>query len=88
MGSKTLVQTPDDTLWRLEQTTGAWVLLPLDQAEALVVGVRPKGERAEASAGRSKQKDTPAELLLDALEKLLGQRRRHVVVVATIRSEF
>jgi WD40 repeat protein len=79
LDAKTLVQTLDSTLWRLEQTTGAWVLLPLDQAEALVVRMG-QGERAE--------KDPQAELMLGALGELLGRRTRHVVVVATIRSEF
>ena len=34
----TLAQTLDEALRRLEQTTDAWVLLPLDQAEVLVTG--------------------------------------------------
>ena len=69
-----LAQALDETLRRLEQATGAWVLLPLDQAEALVAGDRPEGD--------------PARLLLDTLAQLLGRRTRHVVVAATIRTEF
>jgi hypothetical protein len=61
-------------LRRLEQAAGAWVLLPLDQAEALLTGERPAGD--------------PAKLLLDALAQILGRRTRNVVVAATIRTEF
>jgi hypothetical protein len=70
----TLAQVLDETLRRLEQATGAWVLLPLDQAEALVAGDRPEGD--------------PAKLLLDAPAQILGRRARHVVIAATIRTEF
>ena len=70
----TLAQTLDEALRRLEQATSAWVLLPLDQAEALVAGDRPAGD--------------PAKLLLDALAQVLGRRTRHVIVAATIRTEF
>ena len=70
----TLAQVLDEALRRLEQVTGAWVLLPLDQAEALVTGDRQAGD--------------PARLLLDALGEVLGRRTRHVVVAATIRTEF
>ena len=69
-----LAQILDETLRRLEQATGAWVLLPLDQAEALVAGDRPEGD--------------PARLLLDALAQILGRRIRHAIVAATIRTEF
>jgi hypothetical protein len=70
-----LAQILDETLRRLEQqATGAWVLLPLDQAEVLVTGDRPVGD--------------PGRLLLDALAQLLGRRTRHVVVAATVRTEF
>jgi WD40 repeat protein len=71
---RTLAQVLDETLRRLEQATGAWVLLPLDQAEALVAGDRPAGD--------------PARLLLGALAEVLGRRTRHAVVAATIRTEF
>jgi hypothetical protein len=69
-----LARTLDETLRGLEQATGAWVLLPLDQAEAMLAGDRRAGD--------------PAKLLLDALAQLLGRRTRHVVVVAAIRTEF
>jgi WD40 repeat protein len=69
-----LAQILDETLRRLEQATGAWVLVPLDQAEALLVGDRQAGGQAR--------------LLLDGLAKLLGRRTRHAVVAATIRTEF
>jgi WD40 repeat protein len=69
-----LAKTLDETLRRLEQATSAWVLLPLDQAEVLVTGDRPASD--------------PARLLLDALAQLLGWRTRHVIVAATIRTEF
>jgi len=69
-----LAQILDETLRRLEQATGAWVLLPLDKAEALVAGDRPAGDSAR--------------LLLDALAQVLGRRTRHAVVAATIRTEF
>jgi hypothetical protein len=69
-----LAQILDETLLRLEQATEAWVLVPLDQAEALVAGERPEGD--------------PARLLLDALAQLLCRRTRHTVVAATIRTEF
>ncbi|MGA7863986.1 MAG: hypothetical protein WCA23_08320, partial [Stellaceae bacterium] len=55
--STALVQILDETLRRLEQATGAWVLLPLDQAEELVAGDRPEGD--------------PARLPLDALVQVL-----------------
>jgi WD40 repeat protein len=71
---RSLAPLLDETLWRLEQATGAWVLLPLDQAEALVAGDRPAGD--------------PASLLLDSLAQVLGRRTRHAVVAATIRTEF
>jgi WD40 repeat protein len=64
----------DETLRLLEQASGSWVLLPLDQSEVLVTGDRPAGE--------------PATLLLDALAQLLGRRTRHAIVAATIRTEF
>ena len=70
----TLAQILDETLRRLEQTASAWVLLPLDQAEALVVGDRPE--------------DDPARLLLDALAQIFGRRTRHAVITITIRTEF
>ena len=70
----TLAQILDETLRQLEQATGAWVLLPLDQAEALLAGDRPEG--------------APARLLLDALAQILGRRTRHAIVAATIRTEF
>ena len=69
-----LAQTLDEALRRLEQAASAWVLLPLDQAEAMLAGDRPAGD--------------PAKLLLDALAQLLGQRIRHAIVAATIRTEF
>jgi hypothetical protein len=69
-----LAQTLDEALRRVEQAAGAWVLLPLDQAEAMLAGDRPAGD--------------PAKVLLDALARLLGQRTRHVIVAATIRTEF
>src|SRR5215813_4925988 len=69
-----LAQTLDEVLRRLERAASAWVLLPLDQAEALLAGDRPAGD--------------PAKLLLDALAQLLGRRTRHVIVAATIRTEF
>ena len=72
--STALAQILDETLRRLEQATGAWVLLPLDKAEALVAGDRPAGDSAR--------------LLLDALAQVLGRRTRHAVVAATIRTEF
>src|SRR6516164_5094161 len=70
----TLAQILDETLRRLERAAGVWVLLPLDQAEALVVGDRPE--------------DDPARLLLDALARISGRRTRHVVITITIRTEF
>jgi hypothetical protein len=70
----TLAQTLDEVLRRLEQAASAWVLLPLDQAEALLTG--------DGSAG------DPARLLLEGLAQLLGRRTRHAVVAATIRTEF
>jgi WD40 repeat protein len=70
----TLAQTLDEVFRRLEQASGAWVLLPLDQAEAMLAGDRPAGD--------------PAKLLLDALAQLFGPRTRHAVVAATIRTEF
>jgi hypothetical protein len=70
----TLAQMLDEALRRLEQATGAWVLLPLDQAEALLAGDRPAGD--------------PARLLLDALAQFLGRRTRQAIVAATIRTEF
>jgi hypothetical protein len=42
---KSLAQILDKTLRRLEQATGAWVLLPLDQAEALVAGTSQRATR-------------------------------------------
>jgi TIR domain/Protein of unknown function (DUF3040) len=73
--STALAQILDETLRRLEQqAAGTWVMLPLDQAEVLVTGERPAGD--------------PGTLLLDALAQLLGRRTRHVVVAATIRTEF
>src|SRR5271169_1896309 len=70
----TLAQILDETLRRLEQAAGASVLLPLDQAEALLVGDKPAGD--------------PARLLLDALAQLLAGRTRRAVLAATIRTEF
>jgi hypothetical protein len=70
----TLAQVLDETLRRLEQATGAWVFLPLDQTEALLAGDRPGGD--------------PPKVLLDALAQVLGPRTRHAVVAATIRTEF
>jgi WD40 repeat protein len=70
----TLAQTLDEVLRRLEQVAGSWVMLPLDQAEALLADDR--------------QASTPAKVLLGALAKVLGGRIRHVVVAATIRTEF
>jgi WD40 repeat protein len=72
---KALAEVLDEMLRRLEPASpGAWVLLPLDQAEALLAGDR--------------QANTPAKVLLDGLAELLGRRTRHVVVAATIRTEF
>jgi WD40 repeat protein len=70
----TLAETLDETIRRLEQATGAWVLVPLDQAEALLVGDR--------------QASGPTWLLLGALAQLLARRTRHAVLAATIRTEF
>src|SRR5215831_963048 len=72
--SATLAQTLDEALRRVEQAASAWVLLPLDQAEAMLAGDRPAGD--------------PAKQLLDALAQFLGRRNRHVIVAATIRTEF
>jgi WD40 repeat protein len=75
--AQTLSQVLDEALRRLERARpgiDAWVLLPLDQAEALVTGDRPEGD--------------PARLLLDALAQVLGWRTRRAVVAATIRTEF
>jgi WD40 repeat protein len=74
---ETLAQVLDDALRQLEranQATDAWVLLPLDQAEALVTGDRPAGDSGQS--------------LLRALAMVLDRRTRRVVVAATIRSEF
>ena len=72
---KALAEVLDEMLRRLEPASpGAWVLLPLDQAEALLAGDR--------------QANTPAKVLLDGLAELLGRRTRRVVVAATIRTEF
>jgi hypothetical protein len=71
---RTFAQILDETLRRLEQATGAWVLLPLDQAEALAAG--------------DKHAVDPGRLLLDALAEVLGRRTRHAVVATTIRTEF
>jgi hypothetical protein len=64
----------DETLRRLEQATGAWIFLPLDQVEALIAGDGPE--------------DDPARRPLDELAQVLGRRTRHAVVAATIRTEF
>src|SRR5215204_1941388 len=69
-----LAQVLDEALRRLEQASGAWVLLPLDQAEALLASDQKAGD--------------PARLLLDALGQVLGRRTRHVIIAATIRTEF
>jgi hypothetical protein len=69
-----LAKTLDEILRRLERPTGAWILLPLDQAEAMLAGDRWAGDSAT--------------LLLDALAQLLGRRTRHVIGVASIRTEF
>src|SRR6516162_4844999 len=71
--STTLAEILDETLRRLEQAAGAWVLLPLDQAEALVVGDRPE--------------DDPARLLLDGLAQILGRRNRDTAIRIPIRTE-
>lgn len=71
---RALAQILDESLGRLERATGAWVFLPLDQAEALIAGVKAKGD--------------PAQLLLDAVSQVLASRTRRVVVAATIRTEF
>jgi WD40 repeat protein len=70
----TLAQILDATLRKLEQAAGTWVLLPLDQAEALLA--------------RDRQEDDPARFVLAALAQILGRRTRHTVVAATIRTEF
>jgi hypothetical protein len=67
-----LADTLDEATRRLERGTNAWVLLPLDQAEALLTGNQPSGEAA---------------LLLEALGQLLAKRTRRFVVVAAIRTE-
>jgi len=72
--SEALSHVLDEVLRRLEQQTKAWILLPLDQAEVLLAGDRPVGD--------------PASQLLNALAEVLGKQTRHVVVVATIRTEF
>jgi hypothetical protein len=69
-----LAQGLDEALRRLEQDARTWVLLPLDQAEVLITGDRPAGD--------------PGRLALDLLTQLLGPRNRHLVVAATIRTEF
>jgi len=68
-----LASALDERFRRLEQASGAWVLLPLDQAEVLVTG----DQQARDSA-----------TLLDSLGQVLGRRARHLVIVATIRTEF
>jgi hypothetical protein len=73
-GTGTFTEILDEALRRLEQATGAWVLLPLDQAEGLVAGDRP-----ESDQGR---------LLLNTLAQVLAGRTRHIVIAATIRTEF
>jgi WD40 repeat protein len=67
----------DETLRRLERArpaTDAWVLLPLDQAEALVASDVHAPDQSR--------------LLLDALVQVLGRRTRHAILAATIRTEF
>ena len=68
-----LTETLEEVFRRLERKSNAWVLLPLDQAEALLAASQTSGEAA---------------CLLDALARLLARRTRRIVVVATIRSEF
>ena len=72
--ANTLAQLLEETLRRMEQATGAWVFVPLDQAEVLVAGDR--------------QAYDPTKVLLDALAEVLARRTRHAVVAATIRTEF
>jgi hypothetical protein len=78
-----LAQILNETFRRLEKATGAWVLLPLDQMEALVVA-----DRLVSNSASGSRATTQAKLLLDVLVKVLGWRTQHVVVVVTIRTEF
>src|SRR5262249_48176887 len=48
---KIFAQVLDEMLRQLEQATGAWVLLPLDQAEALVAGDGQAGDPASLLLG-------------------------------------
>jgi hypothetical protein len=70
-----LAQLLDEMLRRLEQATRAWVFLPLDQAEVLVAGAGEAGNPG-------------AKLLVTALVQVLSEHTRHVVFLATIRTEF
>ena len=64
-----------DTLRAIEEKVGAWVLLPLDQAEVLIAGSQSDG-------------NTDASRLLAAIGRLLASRTRKLVAVLTIRTEF
>ncbi len=59
----------------IEEKANSWILLPLDQTEALLAGAQ---ERQETEATR----------LLAAIGQLLAARSRKIVAALTIRTEF
>ena len=64
-----------NALRAIEEKAQAWLLLPLDQAEVLLAGAK---DGAETDGSR----------LVTAIGQLLASRRRNLVAVFTIRTEF
>ncbi len=64
-----------NALRALEDKAQTWLLLPLDQAEVLLAGAKDGA-------------DTDGSRLLAAIGQLLASRRRKLVAVFTIRTEF
>ena len=64
-----------NALRAIEDKAQAWLLLPLDQAEVLLAGAKDGA-------------DTDGSRLLTAIGQLLASRRRKLVAVFTIRTEF
>jgi hypothetical protein len=73
--AETLLAAIDEAMRRLEEQTKAWLLLPIDQAEALVAS----GATEQGEEGRQ---------LLELVGQLLATGRRALVAIFTIRTEF
>ena len=80
--SQDLADCLQDALWNIEEKSESWLLLPIDQAEVLLADTGSAG----GEAGQGAQAEGAR--LLGAIGQILESRKRKLIAVFTIRTEF